>query len=71
MESKEWQLMRFKHSFKQIAKIAEETGSEITFSERLGLEWYWHNLEFTPEEKDVPRLIEAIKTLREIGFTQN
>jgi hypothetical protein len=63
--------MGLKHLFRQIAKLAEETDSEITFSERLGLDWCWNSLRFQPEERDIQKLVEAIKTLREIGFSKS
>jgi hypothetical protein len=53
---------------RQLAKLAEETGSEISFAKDCYVDWYWHNLRFQPDEKDIPRLVEAIRTLQEIGF---
>lgn len=63
--------MGLKHSIRQISKLAEDTDSEVTFSERLGFEWYWQDLRFQPEETEIPKLVEAIKTLREIGFSKS
>jgi hypothetical protein len=60
--------MGLKHSIRQIAKLAQETGSEISFSDTFGVDWYWKNLRFQPDESEVPKLVEAIKTLQEIGF---
>lgn len=60
--------MGLKHSIRQLSKLAEETESEITFSREFGLDWYWKNLRFQPDESQVPKLVEAIKALQEIGF---
>lgn len=60
--------MGLKHSIRQLRKLAEETESEISFSREFGLDWYWKNLRFQPDESQVQKLVEAIKALQEIGF---
>lgn len=60
--------MGLKDSLKQLKKIATETESEITFMGDGGFDWYWKSLRFQPELEQIPRLIEALKALNEIGF---
>ena len=59
-----------KRSWQQLSKIAEETGSEITFMADGSIQWYWRCLRFDPEVEDVPRLIQALKELSDIGCEQ-
>jgi hypothetical protein len=63
--------MGLKHSLKQLGKLAIDTQSEITFSENGSIDWYWKSLRFQPEPEDVPKLVEAIKALTEIGGEVN
>ena len=59
--------MGLKHSLKQLEKIAAESKSEITFMEDGGIQWYWKGLRFDPKIEDVPKLIQALKELSDIG----
>lgn len=62
--------MNLNKALREIMKIAEETGSEISISGDDGFDWYWKNLRFQPDEDEVPKLLEAIRIMKSIGFDE-
>lgn len=62
--------MGLKHSFKQLEKLATETGSEITFMSDGRLDWYWKSIRIQPTVEQIPQVIEALKALEDIGCCQ-
>lgn len=59
--------MGLKHSFKQLEKLATETGSEITFMADGRLDWYWKSIRIQPTVEQIPQVVEALKSLSDIG----
>lgn len=63
--------MGLKHSIQTISKLAKAIDAEITVMESGEFSIFWKHLRFQPTVDEIPKMIEAIKSLTDIGFSDN
>jgi hypothetical protein len=60
-----------KNSIQTIGRLAKEIDAEITVTESGDLNIFWKSLRFQPSIDEVPKIVEAIKVLTAVGFSNN
>lgn len=63
--------MGLKNSIQTISRLAKTIDAEITVMESGEFSIFWKHLRFQPAIDEIPKMIEAIKALTDIGFSDN